>query len=127
MHILSHTRESTSAILSKMQQHVNAVQVCLTDHNCYVRKPPRVKTTKNVGIDVNASPMYTPAPNSKRPESRLVNQWLLLVLDRAHSINFSNFHQVKGMSGSHSKIQHTRTTVVSPWRTLDKVMMPCSV
>ena len=65
MHILSHTRQSTSAILSKMQQQVNAVQVYLTDHNCYVRKPPKVKTTKNVAIDVNTSPMYTPTPNSK--------------------------------------------------------------
>ena len=74
MHILSHRRQSTSAMLSKMQQHVNAVQVCLIDHNCYVRKHPRVKTTKNVAIGVNASPMYTPTPNSKRPESRLVNQ-----------------------------------------------------
>ena len=36
-----------------------------------------------------------------------------------------SFH-VQVMSGSHSEVQHTRTTVVSPWRTLDKVMMPCS-
>ena len=76
MHILSHTRKCTSAMLSKMKQHVNAVEVCLTDHNCYVRKHPRVKTTKNVAIDVNASPMYTPTVyiHSKRPESVLVNQ-----------------------------------------------------
>ena len=34
--------------------------------------------------------------------------------------------QVEVMSGSHSKVQHTRTTVVWPWRTLVKGMMPCT-
>ena len=30
------------------------------------------------------------------------------------------------MSGSHSEVQHTKTTVSWSWRTLVKVMMPCS-
>ena len=30
------------------------------------------------------------------------------------------------MFGSHSEIEHTRTAVLWPWRTLVKVMMPCS-
>ena len=30
------------------------------------------------------------------------------------------------MCGSHSEVQHTRTTVLWPWRTLVKMMMPCS-
>ena len=34
--------------------------------------------------------------------------------------------QVQVMSGSHSEVQHTRTTVMLPWRTLVKVMMLCS-
>ena len=32
--------------------------------------------------------------------------------------------QVQVMCGSHSEMQHTRTTVVWPWRTLVKEMMP---
>ena len=31
------------------------------------------------------------------------------------------------MSGSYSEVQHTRTTVSWPWRTLEKGMVPCSV
>ena len=34
--------------------------------------------------------------------------------------------QVQVMSGSHSEVQHTKTTVSWSWRTLVKVMMPCS-
>ena len=34
--------------------------------------------------------------------------------------------QVLMMSGSHSMVQYTRTTVMWPWRTLVKVMMLCS-
>ena len=34
--------------------------------------------------------------------------------------------QVRVMSGSHSKVQHTKTTVSWPWRILVKVLMPCS-
>ena len=34
--------------------------------------------------------------------------------------------QVQLMSGFHSKIQHTWTTVSCSWRTLVKVVMPCS-
>ena len=30
------------------------------------------------------------------------------------------------MSGSHSEVQHTRTTVVWPWRTLVNAILPCS-
>ena len=34
--------------------------------------------------------------------------------------------QVQVMSGSHSMVQHIRTTVLWPWRTLVKGGMPCS-
>ena len=34
--------------------------------------------------------------------------------------------QVQLMSGSYSEMQNTRTTVLCFWRTLVKVMMPCS-
>ena len=34
--------------------------------------------------------------------------------------------KVQGMSGSHSTIKDTRRTVVWPWRTLVKMILPCS-
>ena len=34
--------------------------------------------------------------------------------------------QMQVMSGSHSMVQSTKTTVMLPWKRLVKVMMPCS-
>ena len=45
-------------------------------------------------------------------------------LMQKHTLQHS---QVQVMSGSHSEMKHTKTTVVWPSRTLVKVIMPCSV
>ena len=37
------------------------------------------------------------------------------------------FFCIQVMSGSHSVVQYTRTTVLWPWRTLVKMILPCSV
>ena len=58
-----------------------------------------------------------------------VHNGVLLVLhindpQQQQLCNILLFIQV--VSGSHSKVQHTKTTVLWSWRTLVKVMMPCS-
>ena len=48
--------------------------------------------------------------------AKSMTTWILILLSS----------QVQVISGSHSEIQHTRTTVVWPWKTLVKGMMPWS-
>ena len=56
----------------------------------------------------------------------------VIVTESKSAFHFMQKHtlqhsQVQVMSGSHSEIKYAKTTVLWPWRTLVKVMMPCSV